>query len=476
MVDELRLLRQLLEADPLPDDPGLTEAIKARLEAEVGAATAPSASQRALLAPLTRAGPVVLRQVHARRRRELVCSVPLSPPSSDGEALGRWRDRPRRRLALGSLTVAVAVGAVALAASLAVPAGVTPPLRWALAGAISTSWTQVPGHAPSGFLTCPSTTTCYASGPRSVEVTRDGGETWHAAPTNGGTPLTNVACSRAADCAFVEVGASGKPVFFETADGGRTWASRRGPAKLAYTYQLKKGSVEKEGPIDLSCPSASTCTVVASALFQFGAFVTEDGGRTWSAASMPSPSYQVQCFPDARCVSGAEEGANYSTDNGLEWSPAWTPGDTLQMLSCSNSQTCMAVSPPGGGAGVALVVSDNGGESWSAVEAQGLPAGKVFTGLACPTASECWMSGFTLRHVGRGGLAFVGAVLLSSTNGGRGWQGTGLPKGITGVYAISCPRPTTCFAVASKGPAVHSSGGPAVPPTFVLLAYTAARQ
>ncbi len=212
---------------------------------------------------------------------------------------------------------------------------------------------------------------------------------------------------------------------------------------------------------------------VRSAPTQFGAFVTKDGGRTWSASSMPSPPFQVQCFPDARCVSAEEEGASYSADNGLKWSPAWTPGYTLQLLSCISSQTCMAVSGPGGGAGTTIVVSDNGGESWSTVEAQGLPAGKAFTSLACPTASECWMSGDNLVNVGGGKTAVVGgAVLLSSANGGRTWQSTKLPKGITGIGRLSCPNPSTCFAVALRGPAVASSGPPAVPTALSLLVYT----
>jgi photosystem II stability/assembly factor-like uncharacterized protein len=303
-------------------------------------------------------------------------------------------------LALRSLAAAVAVAALALAASLAVTEGVAPSARWAFAGGISPSWTQVPGYTSPGILTCPSATTCYAIGPKSVDVTRDGGETWHPAPTKGGMPLSDVACSSTADCAFLEAGPSGKPVFVETADTGTAWTSHPGPAGLSDDYVLTKDSVG--GEIELSCPRAETCTVVASGFFEFGAFVTKDGGRTWSASSMPSASYRVQCFPDARCVSVGIEGASYSTDNGLKWSPAWTPGYTLQVLSCSNSRTCMAASWPGGGAGVSLVVSDNGGESWSTVQAQGLPAGKAFTALACPAASECWTAGDTPVNLGGG--------------------------------------------------------------------------
>ena len=232
-------------------------------------------------------------------------SQELSPLPSVADLQLRNRRRHRRRLAFRSLTVASAAAAVAVVAALAVPAGDAPSPHWALAGDITSAWRQVPGIGPmSGLsLTCPSASTCYAEGPGSVdpgsvEVTRDGGKTWQPAPTKGETPLSNVACSSTRECAFLEAPLSGKPVLVETADAGKTWASRPGPPGL---------SGDSIGSIALSCPSASTCTVVASSFQQTGtsgAFVTEDGGQTWSASPMPTaaPS-QVQCFPNARCIS-----------------------------------------------------------------------------------------------------------------------------------------------------------------------------
>jgi hypothetical protein len=273
---------------------------------------------------------------------ERLVSQELSPLPSVADL--QLRNRRRRRLALGSLTASVAVAAAVLGTLLAVPGGATPAPHWALAGEISPSWAQVPSRGLlSGFsLTCPNATTCYAEGASSVggsvELTRDGGKTWHLAPTKGGTPISNVACSSVAQCAFVEVGATSKPVFFETADGGRTWASHPAPAKLSHAYGLTKtpsGPERDIGQVDLSCASASTCTVVASSSGQLslsGAFVTKDGGRTWSASHMPITPYQVQCFPDARCVSTGEASASYSTDNGLEWSPASLPAGPLAFL------------------------------------------------------------------------------------------------------------------------------------------------
>jgi len=416
---------------------------------------------------------------------ELVDLAPLPPPLPDGDAVRRWRERRRRRLAIRSLTAASAAAAVAVAAALALPAGVTPSPHWALAGDITSTWAQVPGVGPtSGFsLTCPSATTCYAEGPGSVEpgsveVTRDGGKTWQPAPTQGETPLSNVACSSARECAFLEVPLSGKPVLVETADAGKTWAPRPGPAGLSSI-----------GMVALSCPSSSTCTAVAPSSRQTGtsgAFVTKDGGQTWSASPMPTaaPS-QVQCFPDARCIStgsdaygGGPLGASYSTDGGLNWAAATVPSapGALVHLSCSSSNTCMAVSWPYGAPRGSIVVSVNGGESWSAVQAQGLPAGKVFGGLACPSASECWVSGNTPLHFAHGKVTVAGtggADVLSSADGGRTWLSAGLTKGITGIGPLSCPNPSTCFALAFRTRISPSFGAPEGPPAFALLVYTA---
>ena len=157
--------------------------------------------------------------------------------------IGDVRRRPERgghRLALRSLAGAVAVAAVALAASLALTESVAPSPRWAFAGEINPTWAQVPGRSSPGILTCPSATTCYATGPKSVEVTRDGGHTWHHALAQGGMLLSRVACSSAADCAFLESGPRGKPLFVETADTGKTWTSHPGPAGLSMDHQLTK--------------------------------------------------------------------------------------------------------------------------------------------------------------------------------------------------------------------------------------------
>ena len=75
--------------------------------------------------------------------------------------------------------------------------------------------------------------------------------------------------------------------------------------------------------------------------------------------------------------------------------------------------------------------------------------------MSCPSASECFAAGF-----GRTNNS-VSAVLLGSTDGGRNWQAETLPSGLGlsqngSLHALSCPSASECFASGSGGTASHS--------------------
>ena len=131
----------------------------------------------------------------------------------------------------------------------------------------------------------------------------------------------------------------------------------------------------------------------------------------------------------------------------------------------------MGLSRPLSGGGASFLVSSDGGESWSIEKTHGLPAGNWFTSLACPTSSECWLSGNTaLANPIR--IFYQGGVLLSSANGGRNWSAGALPKGVSAVWNISCPGASTCFVLATKpGPPPGPSETPPVLPAAVLLVH-----
>jgi hypothetical protein len=136
-----------------------------------------------------------------------------------------------------------------------------------------------------------------------------------------------------------------------------------------------------------------------------------------------------------------------------------------------------------------ILVSHNDGRSWSTASGRGL--GLPMTSLSCPVSSQCWASegAFSLgatvlprplvckggRCSAEGAPAAPAEVgLVSTTDGGQIWQKARLPKGVTGVNAVSCPSTTTCFALGTVPSALKSSSRPgAFLSGFVLLEYRA---
>lgn len=393
-------------------------------------------------------------------------------------------------LALGALAVVAAVGlAVGLAiTSTSNPVGPQAGPRWELAGYVAPLWegTAGQGLTVSGpyhqALSCPSPTTCYVEGPANadqgaeVEVSNNAGKTWRPAGVDGALALSNVSCPSARVCALLE-DRTGNPLFVESTDGGTTWLARPAPSWLSRAERGPTSRAEQPGPAEtltsMSCLSASKCSVLAwsgelrdhKPSGQSTASITTDDGRTWSSpAPAFEPSWELQCFGDGRCLAAGPSGAAYSTDGGRNWSlsSGWPTG-AASYFSCATAARCTALALPPGGATESLLVSSDGGESWSALPARGLPAGTLFTSLACPTTSDCWLSG----NSNQGQFSGTGGVLLSSSNGGRTWAATPLPHGIGIVFAVSCPGLGTCFASAAKQPPASSSA--ATSPALVVL-------
>jgi photosystem II stability/assembly factor-like uncharacterized protein len=365
--------------------------------------------------------------------------------------------------------------------------------KWRLVGDITPSWQTVSGlgYEPGLFLACPSTTTCYADNLQQgvpgtyseIEVTHDGGNTWE--PSNLPVTLsdaTPLACANLDTCATLGIDASGNATFLETTDGGANWTSLAGPSQLT----------SSQGVTVLACTTATSCVAIASdPANQSGtalAFVTNDGGSTWTDSSLPSNFVPggLQCASAQYCVvSGfyqSPDGSSttppgtvlYSSDDGTTWTtPTLPPGlGPLSSVSCANSADCTATFFGDEGSSSEVLVSTDGGQSWSEASASGLPAA-VVTGLSCPAASECWAGGIARAEGGSGGLGPIAVklgpgadgIVASTADGGQTWQNQQLPQGVLAVFDIACPNDASCYALAVQSP---SSGSQA---SFVLLAY-----
>jgi hypothetical protein len=240
---------------------------------------------------------------------------------------------------------------------------------WKLADdELSGTWKQYTNGPPPGFLSCPTTSMCYAMSGQfaspatgapmvseSVYVSTDAGAEWTQYPMPPGFSSTSpISCGGALDCAAGGT-ASGHNVLATTADGGHTWTLHSLPTGV--------GHLDK-----LSCPSPSFCAGLAA----------------------DSEALQVGAT-DATFLATNNGGQSFSDTDIL-------PGVSMQSLACSSASACTAIGWNDAQglndltAGVAARTSD-GGQSWTPGELPGGLGVSYLSSLACADASDCWMSG-----------------------------------------------------------------------------------
>jgi len=309
------------------------------------------------------------------------------------------------------------------------------------------------GVAVTSLASCPSDTWCAAGGglldaatgdpaagkpSRDPElmVTTDGGSTWTAhpvplpvnvqqLPAYGNLPaettywpggVDSVSCSEPDVCNVLGQAQINNPngsgladelLFLRTTDGGAHWSSSvLPPIPSVSSYQL----VEYPGSSEaMSCPSASTCVVVASpAITQITAtWRTTDGGQTWAVTPIPGTiaiAPGTDCPSAQVCWIGPAQGA---------------PGGSLRFLK-----------------------STDGASSWSSTSVPVVPTtSQVPDGMAatisCASTSTCYVS------EGSAGLE-------QSTDGGSTWQSVPLPSSVASVLQVSCNAVGGCAAIANS--------------------------
>jgi len=268
-----------------------------------------------------------------------------------GAAVGAVLDRPthsrvRRRLprrALVALGAVLTVGIAAvvlisllhsptrhpLAATSRQPAAPTPSAGKTLTAGAITNGAQTFRHpAPIASLTynsvsCPTSTTCLASGQSSsrqpvLSVSTDAGASWHTTTLSAPAPLGLLSCSSVTTC--VAEYFDGAIHMVRTADAGVTWR----PAVTPHLTNLQS----------VSCPTADSCLAVGGSSSQRSgqAIRTTDGGHTWQAVGIPAPANSVSCPDSSHCWASSAVGKVWSSgDLGGTWrdvsAPDWFPNE-----------------------------------------------------------------------------------------------------------------------------------------------------
>lgn len=414
--------------------------------------------------------------------------APLSRVTEHASARQVHRRFHYLRFAVSGLTVAALVTVLLVGQSLGwfggspsnVTTGRVGSSAWRLMSDVTSAWQVADGAGlnPNFRLICPTTTTCYAFQPPqwsssaggalgAVQVTRDGGATWEplVLPVTFASSPT-MSCVGSSVCALVGVTQAGTSAFLETVDGGSTWSSQTGPRLSAWS--------------DMSCASSSNCLVVSSGGPRavggpFTAFVTDDGGASWTENQLPSndfyPNPDVDCFSVGSCVIGGlawpptptsgDFSAGmivYTTNDGASWAEATTPPGLgeVSSVSCTADGQCVATADQGIETGAELISSSDGGTTWSQLTASGL-SDDFGMGVTCPTSSTCWAVGASATPApdtapgsapGEYELTDVTGLVAYTTDGGQTWQSAVLPSNVRDVFNVSCPNATTCFALA----------------------------
>jgi photosystem II stability/assembly factor-like uncharacterized protein len=260
-------------------------------------------------------------------------------------------------------------------------------------------------------VSCPTTLDCWAVAGTGVDgewaqtagvvATTDGGGTWGTQVLPSGVLLLDgVSCPTPTNCWATGVDSNtGFAVIVATTDGGSSWATQTVPS-----FNGEIDSIL----YDVSCPTSTDCWAVgfgdsispppvgpSGSSYELALVVaTTDGGRTWSAQTLPS-SY-----------SSGDDGEIFS---GIDY---------LDGVSCPTSTDCWAAGFGSDGIGAVAVTTD-GGSTWSNQILPSSSSGGIFNGIvwlggvSCPTSTDCWVAGLN---------SFEFGVVVATTDGGSTWS------------------------------------------------------
>jgi hypothetical protein len=368
------------------------------------------------------------------------------------------------------------------------------------------TWSAQPmpsGFAPTSQLACGSASMCAAGGTHGgvpvLAVTNDGGETWSLDPLPKGVGrLATLSCPTESFCAGLATNSKFSDIstdttdatFLVTADGGTTFTDRT---------LLKGDSMQS-----LACSSDQDCTAIGWSDLggpdNFGAQVsarTTDGGAIWTAGTIPEglgvdgdsalscsdaqhcwmiglitipnqnpPQCAGRSFPGVGATTTPTTSAQSPAVAAVAQAESTATQQEVQKEAGSGQVSCRA---PGWPLFIgALASTSDGGLSWTPDPLPSDVPDPAFEGIACPSDSQCWVTGSDAvpRVVGTtsdGGQP----ILLGTVDGGATWSNVtfSVPEGAPDAYSqsylslgqISCPSTSSCVALGDAARSAPSS-------------------
>jgi photosystem II stability/assembly factor-like uncharacterized protein len=257
-----------------------------------------------------------------------------------------------------------------------------------------------------------------------VRRSTDNGATWtQAAPTD---PWPALAVDPT-DSDIAYVGTSGSGVY-KTVDGGAHWTF----ANDGFDLHPSPDAVLPQRITGIAIDPGDTTTLYASVMMGVDSdqvYRSTDSGGHWTPVLAGNWAESVAVAPDGTVVAGAGAGVVVSTDGGSTWSEPSGPGLSEVALDPANASTIYAVSSDGAEA----AVSTDGGSTWAPLDA-GHPS--------FVSDVEVGSDG-TVYIAGDNGLSW-------SVDGGESWKQSMLDNG-SGDVTPSAVLPDLATGVALVG-------------------------
>jgi hypothetical protein len=312
------------------------------------------------------------------------------------------------------------------------------------------AWSVVPDPPDSGgslnSVSCSSVSECVAVGETSADETLVeawDGSAWSIVPSpnlssTGANFLVGVSCSSPGHCTAVGYaqGDSALQTLVELWNGD-AWSIVSSPNAV--------GGIDRV-LLDVSCPSATTCTAVGYSDAPGGSqsLVEAWNGSVWSIVPSPNvgSSYTVldgvSCPSSTNCVAvgnGPSGQTLVESWDGSMWSIVLSPnvGGGAQSyfdgVSCFTPADCTAVGDAFIGSGYQTLIESWDGSVWSIVpspDVSGSPSSQnQLLGVSCPGAISC-------TAVGLFGDGSTGQTLIEAGFSSLSITTTSLPDGTTG--------------------------------------------